>query len=96
MKKIIMALCIISLLVLSACATHIHKIGAGSSQGQATEARQWYVLWGLVPLNNVDSAQMAGGAANYEIKTELSPIDWVFNLFTGIVTIHSRTVTVTK
>jgi len=39
---------------------------------------------------------MAGGAANYEIKTEQSPLDIIINFFTGIVTVYSRTVTVTK
>jgi hypothetical protein len=39
---------------------------------------------------------MAGSAKNYTIKTEQSVLDVVINLFTSIVTVNSRTVTVTK
>jgi hypothetical protein len=74
--------------------------GAGSSTGargnQTTEQRQWHVLWGLVPINTVDTAAMSGGADNYTVHTETSVLDFVINLFTSIVTVNSRTVTVTK
>ncbi|MBI3872928.1 MAG: hypothetical protein HY304_07635 [candidate division Zixibacteria bacterium] len=81
--------------MLAGCATHIHTIGTGGS-GAKMEQRQWYVLWGLVPINNVDSKVMAGSASNYTIKTQMSPIDVVISFFTGIVTVNCRTVTVTK
>ena len=71
-------------------------VGAGPSTGQAAEARQWYILWGLVPLNDVDSQAMAAGATDYEIQTEQSFLDVVMNIFTGIITVYSRTVTVTQ
>ena len=59
-------------------------------------ARQWYILWGLVPLNDVDTTELAGGSVNYEIDTEQGFLDIVINIFTGIVTVNSRTVTVTR
>lgn len=80
----------------TACATHQHVIGEGPKTNQKVEERQWYILFGLVPLNNVDTKQIAGGAQNYEIKTQQSALDVIMNIFTGIVTIGSRTVTVTK
>jgi len=92
-------LCLLSLFVLMfvwGCAAHQHTIGAGPSSGQTAEARQWYILWGLVPLNEVDSQAMAAGATNYEIQTEQSFLDVVMNIFTGLVTVYSRTVTVTQ
>jgi len=39
---------------------------------------------------------MAGGATNYEIRTEMTPIDFVIGMFVGVITVNSRTVTVTK
>jgi hypothetical protein len=78
------------------CSAHTHIVGSGASSGATDQARQWYILFGLVPLNNVDTATMAAGATNYEIKTEQSFLDIVMNIFTGYVTINSRTVTVTK
>lgn len=78
------------------CAAHIHTIGEGPQQSGKEEGRQWYILWGLVPLNEVDSKAMAGGASDYEIKTEMSPIDFLIGIPASLVTIQSRTVTVTK
>jgi hypothetical protein len=83
-------------LVMAGCMAHVHKIGNGAQKGEYVEQRQWYVLWGLVPINDVDSHAMASGATNYEVKTELSALDVVLNIFTGFVTIYSRTVTVTQ
>lgn len=86
----------ILILLLVGCAAHVHQVGKGAQGHQVVEARQWYVLWGLVPLNKVDTAQMASNVTDYTIKTEQSALDIVMNLFTGYITVYSRTVTVTK
>lgn len=91
-----MALLLFAMVVASGCAAHTHVIGNGGSGSETVEQRQWYVLWGLVPINEVDSATMAEGASNYTIETEQSALDVVINIFTSIVTVYSRTVTVTK
>ena len=78
------------------CSYHIHKVGNGPKGNTMTQQRQWYVLFGLVPINDVDTHQMAAGATDYEIKTEQSALDIVINIFTGIASVYSRTVTVTK
>jgi hypothetical protein len=39
---------------------------------------------------------MAGNTSNYEIKTQATALDFVMNIFTGIVTVNSRTVTMKK
>ena len=97
MKRI----CMLTVLLLTCaiflgCAAHIHQVGSGAQGNNSTELRQWYVLWGLVPINNVDTHAMAGDAADYTIKTEQSALDVIINLFTTAVTVTSRTVTVTK
>jgi len=96
MKKCISIVLLISVLVVLGCATHIHTIGKGPSQGATVEARQWYVLWGLVPINQIDSKKMAGEAKDYQIQTQASPLDVIINIFTTYVSVTSRTVTVTK
>ncbi len=97
MKRVI-ALTIVAamMLVMIGCATHLHIVGDGAQTGQKLEARQWYALWGLVPISTVDTNMMSGGAQDYTIKTQQSFLDIVINIFTGLVTIYSRTVTVTK
>ncbi len=90
------ALLLVAMFVASGCAGHIHVVGDGGDGSETVEKRQWYVLWGLVPINDVDSAEMADGAADYTIETEHSALDVIINIFTSIVSVYSRTVTVTK
>ena len=85
-----------TMVVSSGCQAHRHVVGNGGGMGDEVEARQWYVLWGLVPINDVDTNEMSEGASSYTIETEITPLDFVINLFTGIVTVYSRSVTVTK
>ena len=97
LKKSVVIMSIVVMLALTTgCSVHNHKVGTGASSGAIENSRQWYILFGLVPLNAVDTDAMADGAANYEIKTEQSFLDVVMNIFTGFITVNSRTVTVTK
>ena len=96
MKKIISLIMLAAFIAMIGCSANVHKIGNGAQGNNVTEARQWYVLFGLMPLNEVDTNQMAGGASNYEIKTEQSVMDIIMNMFTSVATVYSRTVTVTK
>jgi len=90
-------LCLIMLVgIMLNCSTHIHTIGRGPSEGIRTEIRQWYVLWGLVPINQVDTRKMAENAKDYQIKTQASLMDVIINIFTNNVSVTSRTVTVTR
>ncbi len=97
MKKmafLLVVVCLASLAV--SCTTHIHKIGAGPQSNDMSIQRQWYILWGLVPINAVDTNVMASGAADYEIRTEMSPLDVLIGIPASWITVSSRTVTVTK
>lgn len=94
MKKV-MAVIVIAAFLLMSCATHVHTIGMGPQTGKTETATQWYVLYGLVPVTNVDTAAMAGGAANYEIMTQQAPLDIVISMVLGLATVTTRTVTVT-
>lgn len=92
--RIVAALLAVALL--AGCSAHTHMVGTGAHGLQKAEERQWYILWGLVPLNDVDSAAMAGGATDYTVHTEVSVVDFLIGIVTSIVTINARTVTVTK
>ena len=85
---------LVLLVLASGCMTHLHVIGDGAKSGTVEQSRQWYVLWGLVPLNSVDTKVMSKGAKDYEIKTEITPLDFIMNVFTGIITVYSRTIEV--
>lgn len=83
-------------LIMSSCFTSEHLVGTGASGSNATEKKQWFALFGLIPINKVDSKTMASGANNYTIKVERSFIDGLIGIFTGIITIYPQTITVTK
>ncbi|GMQ81100.1 MAG: hypothetical protein BMS9Abin05_0530 [Rhodothermia bacterium] len=82
--------------MMTGCFTQRHVIGEGAQTGDVEEVRQWYVLWGLVPINDVDSAELANGAYDYEIKTEHNALDVIIGIFTGVISVYPRTVTITR
>lgn len=97
MRKTATSIVLIGLLFVAVgCTTHIHKIGNGPQTHQTSEARQWYILGGLIPLNEVDTNTMAGNTTDYEITTEYSPLDILISIPLSLITVNSRTVTVTK
>ena len=101
MKKAVIMIMIVSSLLLIGCSTHIHTVGTGPETGLTKVGRQYYLLWGLIPLNTVDTNQMAASMQtdNYEIKSQLAPVDAAINFASMMVIggiVSSRTVTVTK
>ena len=103
-KKLIVIYIIISMLFIN-CAAHIHTVGYGPQTGVKATARQYYLLWGFIPLNTVDTNEMAGTdingnqIENYEIHTQYGALDIAINWISLVTTgwfFSSRTVTVTK
>ena len=78
------------------CMTHEHIVGTGAATGYTESAKQWYLLWGLVPLNKVDTKAMSGGAENYKIVTQSTIIDAILSGIGGVATLQVRTVQVIK
>jgi hypothetical protein len=95
-RKFSVVLLIVAMLFVIGCAAHVHKVGEGAQGNDITMARQWYVLWGIVPINEVDTNAMAEEAIDYEITTSVTPIDFVINAVLGNISINCRTVTVQK
>ncbi len=93
-KVLILMLFLVSVLI--SCGAHQYNMGMGPQTDATETQRQWYILWGLVPLNSVDVEVMIGEVENYQVRTASEPIDIIMNIFTGYVTVTSRTVTVKK
>tara|TARA_B100001013_G_scaffold236510_1_gene145565 strand:+ start:60 stop:359 length:300 start_codon:yes stop_codon:yes gene_type:complete len=99
MKLIKLVIVPVFLFMLIACASHTHIVGDGPKAGMEETARQYYILFGLVPLNKVDTNALIGDAANFKITTEANVVDAAIGIAAGLIiptTISSRTVTVTK
>ena len=95
-RRVVATVLAVSFLFTIGCATHIHKVGNGPQGNDVVAERQWYVVWGLAPINKIDSNTIAGGATDYEIKTESTFIDVLISAVLGWTSIHARTVTVHK
>ena len=95
-KNTMALLMLISTLTLASCWTMTHTVGQGGQGGQIETAKQWYVLWGLVPISEVDSKEMAGGASDYTVTTEMTFIDGLISAVLGGISIGTRTVEVEK
>lgn len=97
LKKIVsVSLVLVVLFTMAGCYTQTHVVGEGAKGNKVEETRQWFALWGLVPISKVDSKAMAQGEKDYTITTETTFIDGVISIFTGIVTIGPRTVRVVR
>ena len=96
LRKFSAVVLILGVLLLIGCAAHVHKVGNGAQGNDIMMERQWYVLYGLVPINEVDTNAMAGTATDYEIMTQHTGLDVIINIFTSAISINSRTVIVRK
>ncbi|MFP4460563.1 MAG: Bor/Iss family lipoprotein [Candidatus Zixiibacteriota bacterium] len=94
--RIVIFSLLLVMLLFAGCYSHTHIVGRGAQSNQIMQARQWYILFGIVPLNFVDSQAMASGTSDYTIHTASTPPDFFINIFTSIITVQSRTVTVVR
>lgn len=92
-KNLLIVILASTLLVASTgCMTLTHVVGEGAQGARVEEKRQWYVLWGLVPLNEVDSHEMAEGAIDYTVTSQMTVIDGLISIVLGWISIQSQTV----
>ena len=94
MKKITIIVLSVLFITLMACATHTHDVGKGAQGDVVKKGRQLWVI-NLVPINQVDTAAMAGDATDYTIETQVDFIDILVTALTGNI-ITSRAVKVKK
>jgi hypothetical protein len=88
---------------LSSCNATMHTVGTGGKGnckdvGQYdAKKKQWYLFWGLLPLNNVDSKELAGGAQNYTVRTTTSFGDGLIAIPGGyLLGLRTQTIRVSK
>ncbi len=94
MGKKAVALLLIALFTFGGCYTLNHTVGDGAKGSTVQSERQWYILFGLIPLNTVDSKAMAKGAKDYTITSQMTFVDFIIGIFTSIVTVQPHTVQV--
>jgi hypothetical protein len=77
----------------------------GEVKGPRTHFKEekwiWYALWGLVPISDTDIEKSliepraaAGAVQNLSIRSEITGMNFLANVFTWVLTMGSKTVTV--
>jgi len=83
---------------LAGCFTFQHTVGRGvlSPQPVAVTETRWFALWGVVPMDDLDSQQLAGSTRDYVVTTKFTFVDVVISAFTSFVTFYRQTVILEK
>ena len=96
LRLLLAILCWVGPATLSGCSVHEHNVGLGPN-GLGTESvRQFYILFGWLQINEVDSQRLAKDATSYRICSEWSFVDVLLAPFLLPLTVTSRTVTVER
>lgn len=78
----------------SGCVSHQHVVGLGPTGIGSISERQYYVLFGLLQVNEVDTQRFAPELTSYTIDTRFSFTDLVLSTLMLPLTVTTRTVTV--
>lgn len=81
-------------LLATGCVSHSHVVGLGGTGTGVSTARQFYLLFGLVSLNTIDTQRMAADLTSYTIETEFSFVDLICAPLLLPFTMTTRTVVV--
>lgn len=84
MKKVLskVAIALITPFFLVSCFTMKYDVGSGAQTGVKVEAKNHYVVNGLVPIKTANPTEMAGDAKNYTVTISHSFIDGLVNFLT--------------
>jgi Bor protein len=84
--------------LLSGCFTMTTTVGDGpkSMPPMETYVHRWYAIYGLFPMDDLDSKSLSGGAKDYRVTTEFTFEDIVMSAFTSFATFYRQTVIVEK
>ena len=96
MKKTFKTLAVATLFAisLSSCYTYSTVVGNGSQGNKQVKAWNHYLIGGLAPIGVSDPSDLAGSAANYDVKTQISFVNGLVSALTlGIYAPTTTTVT---
>lgn len=88
------AILLASATLLTSCYSYTTVVGEGAKGN--SEVKEWnhYVVYGLAPVGISDPKEMAGGASDYTVKTEMSFVNGLVSALTfGLYSPTTTTVT---
>lgn len=93
-SRLVRPVVLLSLLAASGCVGHTHVVGLGATGTGAVTERQYYLLFGLVPINEVDSQRAAADLTSYTVETGFGLVDLLLSPVLLPLTVTSRSVVV--
>ena len=78
-------------LLMSSCYSYTTIVGEGAQGNQQVSRWNHYLIGGLAPIDVSDAKEMAGGARNYTVKTEISFVNGLISGLTGGIYAPSTT-----
>jgi hypothetical protein len=82
--------------LLAGCVVHHHRVGNGPAGTGEQTTRQYYILFGWLRLNDVDTQRFAADLSSYSIETSFSFTDLLLTPLLLPFTVTSRTITIHK
>jgi hypothetical protein len=76
------------------CVGHTHVVGLGATGTGEVSERQYYLMFGLVPINDVDSQRFAPDVTSYTVETRFGIVDLLLAPVLLPFTVTSRSVVV--
>jgi hypothetical protein len=80
--------------VAPSCVAHSHVVGLGAAGSNTVVDRQYYWIFGLYQVNDVDARRMSGDLTSYTIETRFGWVDLLLLPLLLPLTATSRTVVV--
>ena len=68
-KSCATVLILLFMVFLISCAKHTYTVGNGPAFNRTNVEREWYLPYGLVAINDINTKAMAEGRSNYEIHS---------------------------
>lgn len=96
-RRVSLALAACLCALLPGCFTFRHTVGNGPGPKPiVTKETQWFALYGLVPLDQVDSQTLAGVTRDYRITTKFTFFDALLSSVTSFATFYRQTIIIEK
>jgi hypothetical protein len=80
------------LLATPGCMVHEHRVGAGPAGVGAASFRQYYLLFGLMQINDVDVQRALLGKPSFAVTTSFGFTDFLLTTLLAPLTVCTRSV----
>lgn len=82
--------------LLTGCFVHQHRVGNGAAGIDEVHTREYYLFFGLMRINEVDTQRYAQDAVSYDVTTKFGFTDILITALLGPLSVTSRSITIER